>query len=64
MKTLFKILTFVGFMLIAGIIGGIDCGEPLSNAWWMIPIGIVTIICAILGGLIKVELERIEEDAD
>ena len=58
MKTVFKILTLIGFLLIAGIIGGIDCGEPLRNAWWCFPIGIFTILCAIIGGLIEIEIER------
>ena len=62
MKTLFGILTAVGFIIFVGIVGGIDCGEPLSNAWWLIPVGIGTFGCAVLGGLIKVEIERIEDE--
>ena len=61
MRTVFGILTAVGFIIFVGIIGGIELGEPLSNAWWLIPVGIGTFGCAILGGLIPIEIE-VEDD--
>ena len=56
------VMVIVGFLAIGGIIGGIDGGEPLRNAWLCLPIGIGTILCAIFGGLIEIEIERKERD--
>ena len=54
---------FVGFFVVAGILGGItEFNKPLSNALWIVPVGIVSIICAIIGGLIQGEVEEIKED--
>lgn len=36
-----RILFFIGFCSILGIIGGIDNGEPLTNIWWVVPIVLV-----------------------
>lgn len=34
--------------LIIGIVGGIDCGQPLSNLWMCLPL---TLIMLISGGI-------------
>lgn len=41
-------ICMICFVLSIGILGGIECGEPLSNAWMLIPIGGV---CFVSGGL-------------
>ena len=27
----------ISFFLLIGIVGGVDCGEPVSNMFWCIP---------------------------
>lgn len=50
-KKICKIIFASGAFLIWGIAGGIDCGEPLSNAWWCIPIIIAMLVSVIVGKL-------------
>jgi hypothetical protein len=39
----------ISLLLIIGLVGGVDCGEPISNLIWTIPLGIVMIVSAIVG---------------
>ena len=40
----------IGAILVFGIMGGIEFnGEPMSNAWWFIPIILVMLVSAIVG---------------
>ena len=48
-----KTLFCIGLVLILGIMGGIELGEPLSNAWWFIPITLVMAIATKVGGFFK-----------
>lgn len=50
-----KICAFVfgtSLLLIIGIVGGIDCGEPLTNMLWTIPLGLAMVISGIVGRFI------------
>ena len=39
----------IGFFLMVGLVGGVDCGEPLSNMLWCIPCAVAMIVSAIVG---------------
>ena len=41
-----KVLFVLGFILILGLVGGIENGEPLVNALWCIPIMFVMLLVA------------------
>ena len=48
-----KVLCVLGLILIVGIIGGTECGEPLSNVLWCFPIMFVIWVLARVGGLFE-----------
>lgn len=44
-------LFVIGLILVIGIVGGTECGEPLSNLLWCIPIMFVMWVLARVGRL-------------
>jgi hypothetical protein len=48
-KTICEIILFVGALLMLGIMGGIECGEPIRNALWCIPIATVMVCSGFVG---------------
>lgn len=52
MKKISALVVVIGFIMIMGIVGGVEHGEPLTNILWCIPCFIVVCIFAKLGGLI------------
>lgn len=34
----------VCLILIVGLIGGVENGQPLANLWWCIPLAVVSIV--------------------
>ena len=49
-KPLCEAIFGICLLLIIGIAGGIDCGEPLSNALWIIPLLATMGITGYIGG--------------
>ena len=48
MKQKISFAVFVlSLILNIGIIGGVECGEPLSNLWWCVPLFLVTAVSAV-----------------
>ena len=47
----------VGILAITGIVGGCDNGQPLTNAWWCVPILAVMLVAVFIGGLTNYEEE-------
>lgn len=45
MKRIFAILTFMLVILMIGIIGGVEAGQPVTNCLWLIPCGIGVWFC-------------------
>ena len=37
MKHVFRFLTVILFVIVIGIIGGVETGQPLTNLWYLIP---------------------------
>ena len=58
MKTLLGVLSFVCFCLLAGYIGGWDCGEPLTFSWGVIGSAIGCVVFAIAGGFWGIRGDR------
>lgn len=50
-----KVLFVLGWILIIGIVGGVDCGEPLTNALWCFPIMAAICVVGKIGGLFDEE---------
>ncbi len=48
-----KVLFVIGLILIIGIVGGVECGEPFSNAFWCFPIMFVMWVVAKAGRLFE-----------
>ena len=36
-KKICSAIIWVGLFMMFGIIGGIECGAPITNAYWLIP---------------------------
>lgn len=47
-KFISAVICMISAILFIGILGGIECGEPISNAWMLLPTGFV---CFISGGI-------------
>ena len=47
------VLFAIGFLFIVGVIGGVDRGEPLSNAWMIIPTALMMWVSAKQGNLFE-----------
>lgn len=47
-KTLFAVLFCISVFLMIGIVGGVECGESLSNMLWCIPVAVLAMISAVL----------------
>ena len=49
-KRICGLISAVSFLLIWGIVGGIDNGQPLSNAWWIVPLLATMLTSLKIGG--------------
>ena len=47
----FTVLSVLCVVLMIGIVGGVECGEPVSNLFWCIPSMFFAWVFAVLGGL-------------
>jgi hypothetical protein len=36
-KKICGVVFVISFFLLVGIVGGVDCGEPVTNMFWCIP---------------------------
>ncbi len=54
-KIICGVLFGVGVLSIFGIIGGTECGAPLSNVFWCFPIMLVMWVLVRIGRLFKIE---------
>ena len=45
------ILFALCFVLILGIVGGVENGEPLTNMLWCIPVGVLAWVFAVFGDI-------------
>lgn len=52
-KRICGLIILIGFILVVGIVGGVDNGEPLSNAWWCFPIMFAMWGAGKIGGFYK-----------
>jgi hypothetical protein len=39
----------ISLFLIIGLVGGVECGEPLSNLLWCLPLGVAMCVSAVVG---------------
>ena len=39
----------ISLFLIIGLVGGVECGEPLSNLFWCLPLGLAMWVSAVIG---------------
>ena len=39
----------ISLFLIIGLVGGVECGEPLSNLFWCLPLGVAMLVSAVIG---------------
>lgn len=46
-KTFFGILLCVSVLLVIGIVGGVEQGEPITNMLWCIPVSAVGYVSAV-----------------
>lgn len=51
-KIICGVLFLIGVLSICGIVGGTECGEPLSNMPWCLPIMFVMWVVARIGKLL------------
>lgn len=47
----FTVLSVLCVVLMIGIVGGVECGEPVSNLLWCIPTMLLAWVFAVFGGL-------------
>lgn len=47
----FMVMSVLCIVLMIGIVGGVENGEPLSNMFWCIPTMLLAWVFAVLGGL-------------
>lgn len=52
-KTICGFICLGLFLLMVGIIGGVECGQPLSNAFWCFPISALMWVWAKIGRLFE-----------
>lgn len=48
-KNILRAISVLSFVLMIGVIGGVDNGEPLTNMLWTIPLFALSIFTGCLG---------------
>lgn len=51
-------IILLGILAITGIVGGCDNGQPLTNAWWCVPILAVMWMALSIGDLFDYEGDK------
>lgn len=47
------VIFVVSFLLLIGVVGGIECGQPLSNFLWCLPLLAAMGTSAYVGGVLR-----------
>ena len=48
-KTICAWVFGICLFLIIGIFGGVECGQPLSNLFWCLPLALTAVVSAVIG---------------